>query len=213
MPVNVVAISRRIWAEFISIMKPIKRKLAWAAFGAAVIVGGIVTGTPFFVEKAPAADHPPVATTAAAKQQSGDKSAAGDPPLWGKSCAQGPEGKQACFVYQTAVQQPQNIQLLEVQIGYLGPEGKPRLIVTIPLGTLLPVGVAIKIDDRPEFTAPVQTCVAAGCRVILDMDQSSFEDLKKGKQASMRFVTLQRQAIEVPVKLTGLATALKTLTP
>jgi invasion protein IalB len=188
-------------------MKPIGRKLLWAGLGVAVIAGGVLTGVPLFIDKAPAADHPPAATA----KKSDDKTDPNNPPLWGKSCAQGPEGKQACFVYQTAVQQPQNIQLLEVQIGYLGPDGKPRLIVTIPLGTLLPVGVAIKIDDHPEFTAPVQTCVAAGCRVILDMDQASFDDLRKGKQASMRFVTLQRQAIEVPVKLTGLATALTAL--
>ncbi|MDR3435505.1 invasion associated locus B family protein [Telmatospirillum sp.] len=133
--------------------------------------------------------------------------------LWSKQCVKSPEGKDACFVQQFAIDTTQNTPVLRVAFSYLGPEGKPRLELTAPLGILLTAGLKMTIDERPPLTLPLQFCQAGGCLAVVDLDQQALDQFRNGKSATVEYVTLDRKARVLPVKLEGLVAALKTVTP
>lgn len=136
---------------------------------------------------------------------------AADSPDWGKQCEKAADGKEICYVMQTAIVKPQNIRLLQVIVGYLGKNGAPTMILTTPLGVLVSAGMSIKIDDKKELTVPFETCLQNGCRVVLAMDSSGFEGIKASKEAKVRYLTVDNRPVDVPVKLDGLSKALKAL--
>lgn len=131
-------------------------------------------------------------------------------PLWSKRCVK--EGdRDVCFIEQYAVAMPANSVLLNVLVGFMAPEGKPRIIMTAPLGVLLAPGLAMSIDAAKPVTLPFESCQAGGCRVVADLDPSSLERFRAGQRMTVRFVTAEQKAIEIPVPLEGFAAALNQL--
>ncbi len=169
--------------------------------GAAVLALGLAflwTAVPLHAE--------PASKTEAAKD------AANAGPLWSKQCVKSPDGaKEACFVQQLVYAMPQRTILLKSQFGYLGPDGKPRLILTAPLGILLPPGLVLAVDQAKPLAVPLESCEAGGCRSVIDMDAPALDSFRNGKQMTVRFVTQDRKVVDLPVKLDGLAAALKSL--
>ncbi|XKH38044.1 invasion associated locus B family protein [Azospirillum doebereinerae] len=63
----------------------------------------------------------------------------------------------------------------------LAPEGKPRVIMTAPLGVLLAPGWAMSIDTGKPVTLPFESCQTGGCRMVADLDQSSLTLVHKAR--------------------------------
>ena len=179
--------------------------------GALLALGA--AGLPFLTRNGVAAAK----TTTPAKTAPADKPAApadNGPPLWTKQCVPSPDGqKQACYVQQFVVASPQNTVLLKVLFSYLGPDGKPRLILEAPEGIQLAAGLVLTIDTRKPLNVPLQTCQTGACRAIIDMDQQALDQFEKGTTLTVRYVTNDHKAVDLPVKLATLSTALKQLTP
>ena len=156
-----------------------------------------------------------VATTHAAKPA--PAAAAAQPvapqnPVWSKQCVASPDGtKQACFVQQFVLAAPQNTVLLKVMFSYLGPQNKPRLILEAPEGILLGAGLVLTIDTRKPLNVPLQTCQTGSCRAIIDMDEQALDQFTRGNVLTVRYVTSDHKAIDLPVKLETLTSALKQL--
>ncbi|MCG5243646.1 invasion associated locus B family protein [Azospirillum doebereinerae] len=131
-------------------------------------------------------------------------------PLWSKRCVK-ENDREVCFIEQYAVAMPANAVLLNVLVGFLGPEGKPRMIMTAPLGVMLAPGLAMSIDSAKPVTLPFENCQAGGCRMVADLDQSSLDQFRRGDKMTVRFVTADRQAVDIPVPLKGFDAALKQL--
>jgi invasion protein IalB len=145
-------------------------------------------------------------TGVAAKSPSSD-------PLWTRQCVKSPEGKQVCFLQQFVVAMPQKTALLKAVFSYLGPKGGPRLELTAPLGIILQPGLKLTIDDRAPLSLPLTICKAGGCQSVIDLDEAALDQFRAGKTATVRYVTEDGKALDLPLKLEGLAEALKTIAP
>ncbi|MEE3627750.1 invasion associated locus B family protein [Nitrospirillum sp. BR 11752] len=153
--------------------------------------------------KAPPAG-PPAAKGPEVKQAPG--------PLWSKSCAKTDAGADICYVEQFAIVTPQNVMMLHVQIGYLGPEGKPRLILTTPLGVLLQPGITLTVDQDKPLALPFDACQQGGCVAAADLEDGKVLDhFTGGKVLAVRYINGDKAAMDIPVQLNGLAAALKAL--
>jgi len=158
---------------------------------------------------APASKDKPAAPPAAPPAATEDAR-----PLWSKRCLKaGDSGQEACFVEQYAIAMPDKTVLLNVLFGFLGPEGKPRVIITAPLGMLLIPGLVVAIDGGKPMTMPLESCNAGGCRTVVDMDPSSLDSFRRGSKMQVRYVNAERKTVEIPIDLKGLSAALAQLKP
>ncbi len=175
-----------------------------AVIGAAAFV--LKTGdVPFLAGMMTARNLPP-ADKAAPPAEKGT-------PAWSKQCVASPDGqKQACFVQQFVIAAPQNTVLLKVMFGYLGPDNKPRMIIEAPEGILIQSGLVLTVDTRQPMMVPLQACQPGACRAVVDMDDQALDQFRKGSVLSVRYLTGDHKAVDLPVKLDSLATALKQLT-
>ena len=135
----------------------------------------------------------------------------GGAPLWAKRCGKDGDGRELCYVEQYAMAMPANTMLLNVMIGFVGPEGKPRMIMTAPLGIMLMPGLVMTVDSGKPLTLPLESCQPGGCRTVADLDPSGLDQLRRGTRMTVRFVTGDGKALDIPVPLTGLDAALKQL--
>ncbi len=140
---------------------------------------------------------------------------AAENPLWGRQCAKEADGKKdTCAVQQFVIAQPGDRQLLLAQIGYNGPQAKPRLLLVAPLGVLLTKAVSFSIDERKPLTVPFETCNSNGCLSIIDMDESALDQFRKGNVLIVRYYRMgEEKPLDLPVKLEGLSAALKAIAP
>ncbi|HVY32858.1 MAG TPA: invasion associated locus B family protein [Caulobacteraceae bacterium] len=127
--------------------------------------------------------------------------------LWAKACATRPDGTNVCYVEQFAIDQARNQVVLHVQLGYLGPDGQPRLVVTAPLGVSLAGGVNLALDADKPIGVPFQTCASDGCMMIAVLQPDVLTRLLKAKSMTVTFLDAANAPIAVPVRLEGLADA------
>lgn len=146
--------------------------------------------------------------------EAGHKNEAKEHGLWSRECVKSADGKhEACFVHQFVAEMPQKAVLLEILFGYIGPDQRPRMVLTVPLGVLLPPGLRLTLDGGKPLAIPLETCTRDGCRAIVDLDDGALAKFRDGKQLVVRYVVGGGKAIELPVKLEGLNAALKTVAP
>ena len=129
-----------------------------------------------------------------------------DDPPWAKTCPKdGP-----CFVEQMAVAMPQKALVLRVRFDLQGDKGQARMVVTAPLGVVLPAGLQLAVDSSKAIALPFDRCVPAGCVAFAVLDTIAREQFEKGKILNVRYVT-DKSPLNIPMHLDGLAAALKTL--
>jgi invasion protein IalB len=116
-------------------------------------------------------------------------------------------------VQQFAISKQLNAIVLHVQIGYFAPfpETRPRMLITTPLGIILPPGISLTLDGDKPLVLPVETCQKEGCLVTAVLDQNVLGRFLKGKILMVRYIDSQRQAVDIPLRLDGLGQALKNL--
>jgi invasion protein IalB len=132
-------------------------------------------------------------------------------PLWTTECAKKPDGGSVCYVQQFAISQQQHAIVLHVQIGYLGGDDKPRILITAPLGVALPPGIGLTLDGDKPLVLPFETCQQEGCASFAVLDKDVLNRFLKGKQLVVRYVDASRSGVDVPVRLEGLDSAFKSL--
>ncbi|MSR15014.1 MAG: invasion associated locus B family protein [Gammaproteobacteria bacterium] len=147
-------------------------------------------------------------------------SAAG--PLWAESQTFGswtakceaPKGgiEGGCFIYQNLVLREGGQRVLQVAVGYVPNSQEPIALLSLPLGISLPPGVSIEIKSNEPLRFPVERCEPNGCRAGLKLKQEFVTKLAQAEQMTVRFHDAQRQPIEVPLSLKGLAEGLEALT-
>ena len=131
-------------------------------------------------------------------------------PLWHKAC--GKEGdKGSCYVEQFAIVQPQNQPVLHIRFDLQGGDGKGRLIATVPVGVLLPPGLRLSVDGAPAIALPFERCDGQGCFAVAVLDKAALEKFQKGERLIVQYTVSEKVAPAIPIKLEGLADALKSL--
>ncbi|MCG5244096.1 invasion associated locus B family protein [Azospirillum doebereinerae] len=134
-------------------------------------------------------------------------------PLWNRQCARNEEGREFCYVEQYAIAMPAKTVLLNVRFGFLGPQGQPRIILTVPLGTQLIPGLGLTIDKEKPLALPFESCQTGGCRTVADLDPASLDRFRRGQSMTVRFVGDDGKPLDIPVPLKGLDAAFKQLKP
>lgn len=129
--------------------------------------------------------------------------------LWAKNCVKNPAGGDICFVEQFAITNPQRTMLLHVRVGYLGAEGKPRMVIVTPLGVQLAPGVRLTLDEGEPLLLPYDSCQPSGCLVIADLNQEALQHFIAGTTLTVRYIGGDKGKLDIPIQLKGLGEALK----
>lgn len=106
----------------------------------------------------------------------------------------------------------ENTPIAGLEVGYLPSADKPILKVGVPLGVLLPQGLAIHVDDEPTMRAPFQQCTEGGCQAFFPMNEELVTALQGGKKGKIIFQDAAKQNISIPVSLNGFTAAYNKLT-
>lgn len=135
---------------------------------------------------------------------------------WGKACEKGRDddkGKQSpeiCYIFQNVSNKNNDELVMQMRIGMAPQNGKPVLIVTLPLGVLLPPGTAFVVDghEKASLKLPFLTCAPEGCTTIGQViDDKLLNAMKKARKATMRVALLNHQVLTLPVSLKGFTRA------
>lgn len=136
---------------------------------------------------------------------------------WGFVCTQpaAAEAKENCNLFQAAVLSnetaEQGQRVLLTRVGYVEGNENPLLLVTAPLGILLPPGITVEVAGHDTIRLPVQRCDGGGCLAYVVMEQPFIEAFRKAAAATVTFYDAQRQAAEIPLSLKGFTAGMKAL--
>ncbi|HEV2675104.1 MAG TPA: invasion associated locus B family protein [Aliidongia sp.] len=184
------------------------------AAGLAILVGGIGFGT-HLAASAKDAPKAAAATTPKAAAPVAEPAKDGKPPVWGRTCQTAADNKLTCVMVQTVVvtdkQTNNRARALTVTVGYGADDGKLRMALTLPLGLNLPNGVTFQIDDGKPFVLPIETCIAEGCRIVMNIDDGGRESLVKSKQIKLSYQLIGGQQVALPIELAGFGDVLAQL--
>ena len=120
--------------------------------------------------------------------------------------------RDVCFVYQQISLANGNQRLLLTRAGQPNTEGTSTLAFTLPLGSRLTAGMAMKVDENPQIQGTFQVCLADGCVATYPLDAGLLQQMNNGKQAVVALIDHGNgQQVNVNVSLKGFAAAYKAL--
>ena len=82
---------------------------------------------------------------------------------------------------------------------------------TTPLGSVLPTGLRLKVDEGEEGRLPFQFCLAVGCRVVFPTQPEFIASMKKGNVLHMSFDLINHQTANAKISLQGFTSALEAI--
>lgn len=141
---------------------------------------------------------------------------------WGFICSKADDqenAKESCNLFQTALLNAQQEdgqaqggqRVLLTRVAYLEGTDKPLLLITAPLGILLPAGIVIEVEGHDAVRLPLQRCDAGGCLAYVAMDEPFIAALRKALDAKVTFHDAQRRAIGIPLSLKGFTKGMEAL--
>ncbi len=87
-------------------------------------------------------------------------------------------------------------------------QDKPQLLAMLPLGSALPPGALVKVDDKEPVKLAYTTCDQAGCYAEASIDPALVATMKTGKQIAYLGIDVTGRALSIPLPLEGFAKAL-----
>lgn len=140
---------------------------------------------------------------------------------WGFVCST-PEGqedaKESCNLFQTALLNNEQAggeagsqRVLLTRVGYLEGNENPVLLVTAPLGILLPLGISVEVEGHETIRIPVQRCDAGGCLAYVVMEEPFIDAFRKAAEANVTFYDMQRRGVTIPLSLKGFTKGMEEL--
>tara|TARA_Y100001935_G_C17311802_1_gene517274 strand:- start:13235 stop:13759 length:525 start_codon:yes stop_codon:yes gene_type:complete len=140
---------------------------------------------------------------------------------WAKKCEtakireQNKEGvtdKKICYVFQNVSNKESGQIIMQVRIGYPASNDSPVIIVTLPLGALLPPGAGFLAEGSDPLKLPFLACGREGCTTVGQPIKSKMlEAMKKGDRAAVRVSLMNQKVINLPVSLKGFTRALNSI--
>ena len=136
---------------------------------------------------------------------------------WIKECEKlkDPEGKEIeiCQISQTLTNTEINQPMLKVAAGYVPGKNDAVLIITLPLGVILPPGVQLTVGEGKAARVPVTTCLPQGCQAGAQLDKEFTERLKKGSKLIVTFIGPDGKQVNAPISLSGFTAGLDSIKP
>ncbi len=85
---------------------------------------------------------------------------------------------------------------------------KPQLLAMLPLGSALPPGALVKVDDKEPVKLAYTTCDQAGCYAEAQIEPALVAQMKTGKQIAYLGIDVTGRALSIPLPLEGFAKAI-----
>jgi invasion protein IalB len=106
---------------------------------------------------------------------------------WVYQCSPIAEGREACALNQTLVDQQSGSPVLKFSLARDAATGSVTLVALLPLGLDFAAGVSGAVDDKPGFPYGLRTCVGTTCVAVAEIDTARFADLKAGAALKIGF--------------------------
>jgi invasion protein IalB len=121
----------------------------------------------------------------------------------------GEQQQERCQMSQEVSPQDSDQAIMRVAVLYPQNADGPAAIFQLPLGIILPKGIAIQVDDGEAKRFPVQICVKQGCRADLPLEPSLLEQMKAGRNADViiRSPRVKNGTARLPISLLGFTAA------
>ncbi|MCN4145024.1 MAG: invasion associated locus B family protein [Thiohalomonas sp.] len=130
---------------------------------------------------------------------------------WTVICEKLPKSQQeVCNIFQNVTNDKDKV-VMQIAIGYPPGKSEPQVLITLPLGVLLPPGIEFKGGTAEAIRAPFGVCVKNGCVAVVPLDASIIKGMKAGTKGSIKFAAAQKKIIEIPVSLSGFTAAFNSL--
>ncbi|MFT4078656.1 invasion associated locus B family protein [Rhodomicrobium lacus] len=97
----------------------------------------------------------------------------------------------------------------KIAVRQVAGQDKPQLLAMLPLGSALPPGALVKVDDKEPVKLAYTTCDQAGCYAEANIEPALIDDLKKGKQIAYLGIDVTGRALSIPLPLEGFAKAIE----
>ena len=81
----------------------------------------------------------------------------------------------------------------------------------MPLGVLLPPGIAISIDGGEPERLPIRHCEPGGCLAPFELEDGILRQLRSGTELQVMAYGIDEQQVSIPVSLMGFTAALNAL--
>ena len=132
---------------------------------------------------------------------------------WGYQCDKSPEGKdELCYIFQNVTKKDTGQLVLGARIAFRPEHELPMIVVTVPLGSLLPPGAALTMEGSEPLKLEYFLCANDGCTTIATpLPTALLENMKKGEQAVIRVAAPGKQVVGLPLSLKGFTKALGSL--
>ncbi len=131
---------------------------------------------------------------------------------WAKRCE---KDNSNCEVFKRVDVKDKNLRVAEFAIsqakGKDAKKGMARGVAVLPLGTMLPVGFAMKIDDQEPVLLKPLYCIQEGCVSVIDLNKDTVNTLKKAKTTAFLFQTAEGKTMRLPLDMQGFDAAWKEL--
>ena len=130
---------------------------------------------------------------------------------WVFTCTAISATKSYCRLVQTLFIQKSGQQILQAELGGIGPNGESGIQLLFPLGTLLKTPVTMQIDEKDASAIPWVLCNGRGCFAAILLDENTLSAMRSGKQMVVSFGIVGGQAYRLGVSLGGVTAGLKAL--
>jgi invasion protein IalB len=129
-------------------------------------------------------------------------------PVWQSSCT----GKDrttplTCVIEQTLVVSASGALIGKAEVRVPDKGSQPLLLLLVPLGVDVRVGLRLRCDDAELANVTIQTCSERGCLAAFLLVKSSVGALRKGNAMTMSFRGAGKPEVTTSFKLSGFSEA------
>jgi invasion protein IalB len=96
----------------------------------------------------------------------------------------------------------------KIAVRQIAGQEKPQLLAMLPLGSALPPGALVKVDDKEPIKLAYTTCDQAGCYAEAVIEPALVTQMKSGKQIAYLGIDVTGRALSIPLPLDGFAKAI-----
>lgn len=118
------------------------------------------------------------------------------------------EQKKICLTHHERIDANTGVVLVSAAIRQIEGQTQPSLMLMVPLGMALPIGVQAKVDEEKDiFKMPFTVCHQGGCAAEMVATPEMIARMKAGKQLMVAAVNVGGTPLGFPVPLNGFDTA------
>ncbi len=119
-----------------------------------------------------------------------------------------------CYVFQNVSNKENGQMIMQVRIGFAPDKPDPILILTLPLGALLPPGAGFLVEGGDPLKLPFLACGREGCTTVgQPITGKTVEAMRKNDKAAVRMALLNQKVLTLPVSLKGFTRAYNSIAP